>query len=220
MTSLFTRISPLKDWVAGTQVANKAIVTDSNINSGISKVTALHIGASGSETEVTSTATELNLLDGALATAAEINRAADLTGRVVAITATGAVTEVLHEGRELYVTGTAANTQTLPEATGSGARYRFVIGEVNTNGTVIVVADTTNANFIGSVNILDLDLTAQGGYGAPANCDTITLNGTTTGGALGDTIELVDVATDVWMVFGQLQVPTGSNIATPFSAAV
>ncbi len=169
---------------------------------------------------VTATAAELNILDGVTSTAAEITRATDLSTRVVALTATDSITEAEHEGRDLYVTGTAAATYTLPEATGSGARYRFIIGEVNTNGTVIVVADTTNANFIGSVNSLDLDAAAQGAFGSPANSDTITLNGTTTGGALGDFIELVDVATDVWMVFGQLQVPTGSNPATPFSAAV
>ena len=117
-------------------------------------------------------------------------------------------------------TGTSLATYTLPEATGSGARYKFVIGEVNTNNTVIVVADTTNANFIGSVNNLDLDAAAQGAFGSPANSDTITLNGGTTGGALGDVIELIDVATDVWQVFGQLQTPTGANPATFFSAAV
>lgn len=169
---------------------------------------------------ITATTAELNIMDGVTSTAAEITRATDLSTRLVALTATAAITEALHEGRDLYVTGTALATYTLPEATGSGGRYRFVIGEVNTNNTVIVVADTTNANFIGSVNNLDLDAAAQGAFGAPANCDTITLNGTTTGGQLGDTIELIDVATDVWMVNGQLQCPTGSNVVTPFSAAV
>ena len=154
------------------------------------------------------------------ATSAEIDRACDLSARLVALTATDAITVAEHEGRDCYITGTAAATYTLPEATGSGARFRFIIGEVNTNSTIFVVADTTNANFIGSVNILDLDAAAQGGFGAPANCDTITLNGTTTGGQKGDYIELVDVAADVWFVVGQLQVPTGSNPATPFSAAV
>lgn len=44
----------------GTQAAGKAVVADANVNTGISKVTQLHIGASGSETQVTATATELN----------------------------------------------------------------------------------------------------------------------------------------------------------------
>jgi hypothetical protein len=154
------------------------------------------------------------------ASAAEINRIADLSGRVVNLTGTTSITEALHEDKELYVTGTASATYTLPEATGSGAKYDFVIGEVNTNNTVIVVADTTNANFIGSIINLDLDGTAEAGFGCPANCDTITLNGTTTGGQLGDHLHFIDIATDVWSVIGQLQCPSGSNPATCFSAAV
>lgn len=35
--------------IAGTQVANKAVIANSDINTGVSKVTALHIGATGSE---------------------------------------------------------------------------------------------------------------------------------------------------------------------------
>lgn len=46
---------------AGTQVASKAVIADANVNTGVSKVTQLHIGASGSETQVTATAAEINL---------------------------------------------------------------------------------------------------------------------------------------------------------------
>lgn len=45
----------------GTQEASKAVVADANVNTGISKVTELHIGASGSETDVS---TELGYLSG------------------------------------------------------------------------------------------------------------------------------------------------------------
>lgn len=48
---------------AGTQVASKAVVADANVNIGSTKITALYIGTSGSETQVTSTAAELNRLD-------------------------------------------------------------------------------------------------------------------------------------------------------------
>jgi hypothetical protein len=157
-----------------------------------------------------------------LATAAEVNAACDISERLVALTATTAITTLLHEGRDLYVTGTGAAAYTLPEATGSGARFRFIIGEVNTNGTTIVVADTTNANFIGNVINQDLDLVGTIAaliYLAGANADTITLNGTSTGGQKGDYIELIDVATDVWFVNGVVTCPAASNTATCFSAA-
>ncbi len=47
----------------GTVKANGAVIADANTNIGIVKATALHIGVSGAEVEVTSTSTELNLLD-------------------------------------------------------------------------------------------------------------------------------------------------------------
>lgn len=51
---------------AGTQAAGKAVVANSDVNSGVSKVTELHIGASGSEVQVSATPAELNQLDGAV----------------------------------------------------------------------------------------------------------------------------------------------------------
>jgi hypothetical protein len=154
-----------------------------------------------------------------LATAAELNRTCDVSTRKVSLTATASITEVLHEGKVCVITGTAAATYTLPEATGSGATYRFIMNEVNTNGTIITTADATNCSFFGSINILDKDAAAQGAYAPAATDEKITLNGTTSGGQIGDYIEVIDMATDKWCVFGQLQVPTGSNPATPFSGA-
>lgn len=138
--------------------------------------------------------------------------------RKVALTGTASITEVLHEGKICVITGSgAAYTYTLPEATGSGAIYRFIMAEVNTSNTIFKTADTTNCSYYGSVNILDLDAAAQAAYAPGATDDLMTLNGTTTGGAIGDYIEFIDMATDKWMVLGQLQCPTGSNPATPFS---
>ena len=48
----------------GVQEASKVVTTDANVNSGIAKVTELHIGTSGSETQVNATAPELNQLAG------------------------------------------------------------------------------------------------------------------------------------------------------------
>jgi len=198
----------------------------------------------------TTTQAEDNILDGVTATSAELNyndiatlgtgaasKAVVLSATanytlptshtfrkgLVALTATTVITALLHSNRVNYITGTAAATYTLPEATGTGDSYYYVIGEVNTNGTVIVVADTTNANFIGNILTQDADLVgtiATLTHVSPSNSDTITLNGTTKGGAKGDWIEIIDVATDVWFVTGITSVPAGSNTATPFSAAV
>lgn len=51
-----------------------------------------------------------------------------------------------------------------------------------------------------------------------ADTDTITLNGGSRGGLIGDTIRLVDIDTNQWVVHGVLK-QSGAE-ATPFSATV
>ncbi len=167
------------------------------------------------------TKTEINLLVGLLATAAEINRACDVSTRIVNLDATSlAITELLHSDKIVKLSHTAAaSTCTLPDATGSGALFRFVVGAVNVNNHVVKVPDANNV-FRGSVNILDNDANAQTAYAASGTDDTLTLNGTTTGGAVGDWVEFLDIAADTWAVRGGLVVPAGSNVADPFSATV
>lgn len=156
------------------------------------------------------------------ATAAEINRVADVSTRVVTITATGAITEVAHEGKTCLlaeVGGNAAVTLTLPAATGGGGRYRFVVDVVNTSGYVIKAAAGADV-FIGSV------LGDDGGavttalvWRAGATDDTLTLNGTTTGGVFrGGWVEFEDVSTTGWAVRGV--VDQSGTEATPFSDSV
>lgn len=142
-----------------------------------------------------------------------------ITQPPVSLTGTDAITQAEHAGRTCIITGTTAATYTMPEATGTGDTYRFVFAEVNTNNTIFVTADTANADFRGSINILDADANAQTAYPGNAGDDTITLNGTTTGGQIGDFIEFIDIATDVWSVRGQLVCPAGSNVADMFSSA-
>ena len=52
------------DVTAGTATASKAVVLDSNSATSAVKTAALHIGSSGSETQVTTTAAQLNYLSG------------------------------------------------------------------------------------------------------------------------------------------------------------
>lgn len=58
-----TDLEKLDGITNGAQAANKAVVADANVNIGVVKATQLHIGTSGSETQVTATAAELNYLD-------------------------------------------------------------------------------------------------------------------------------------------------------------
>jgi hypothetical protein len=136
--------------------------------------------------------------------------------------ATDAVTIVEHAGRTLLlgeVGGNAALTLTLPAATGTGAVYKFIVSVTNTSNYKIQVADATDT-IDGVMMYLDVDGTAVTAFPTVAASDTITLNGTTQGGIIGDYLELIDIATNQYHVRGVMRVPAGSNPATPFSAAV
>lgn len=153
------------------------------------------------------------------ASAAEINRATDLSARIVPLAVTTPITEAAHEGRTIVMSGAgAARTFTLPAATGGGGRYRFVVGEVNTSNYLIKAAVGTDLFEGVLLSTQDAGDTVVG-WESGATDDTVTLNGTTTGGAaIGDWIEFEDISATGWAVRGVLT-STGAE-ATPFSDTV
>ena len=77
--------SNLMDHAHGTTTASSVLIVDANKSTSELRTAALYIGTSGSDTLVTSTAAELNILDGVTSTAAEINLLdGSTTGTVVA----------------------------------------------------------------------------------------------------------------------------------------
>jgi hypothetical protein len=185
---------------------------------------------SATTSEVTiKTAKTLNIVDNGglkiastaiLATAAEINRSSDTSTRVVTLSGSTSITEALHDKKILLMTGTgSAFTQTLPAATGSGSVFEFVVGAVNTSNHIIkVTGDDVMYGQLITCSTGDTPDLAQPWITA-ADSDTITLNGTTTGGlAVGDRIIIEDVAADKWVVSG-FTTSSGAE-ATPFSATV
>lgn len=140
--------------------------------------------------------------------------------RIRTLTASTTITAEQHDGQTLLMGASgAALTFTLPAALGTGARFRFRVSVVNTSNYVIQVANSTDVMAGGLFFNTDDASNGVQGFETAASSDTITLNGTTTGGAnKGDWIELEDIASGVWGVAGML---TGSGTeATPFSAAV
>lgn len=153
------------------------------------------------------------------ATAAEINSVADTSARLVSLTGSTSLSVATHQNKLLMLNGTgAAYTQTLPAATGSGAIFEFVVGAVNTSNHIITVTgDDVMYGQIITCSTGDTPDLAQPWITA-ANTDTITLNGTTTGGlSVGDTIKLIDIAADKWLVLG-FTTSSGAE-ATPFSGS-
>jgi hypothetical protein len=115
-----------------------------------------------------------------------------------------------HHLRTLYI-NLATTTITLPKANGSGTRLLFVVG---LTATSIVISRAVSADVMAGVIYSYVSGTVSA-FIPGATDNTFTLNGTTKGGLKGDTIELVDTATNFWAIRANLQ-NTGSA-ATPFS---
>ena len=146
----------------------------------------------------------------------------DVTGRVIqapgantaaTLTVTAAMagtTQVLRKASGIAVT--------LPAATGTGNKFTFVIGTTITSvGTTIKVANATDI-MQGRAYVISDNSAAVLGYVAGASDDTITFDGTTTGGYLGDSVEITDISAGIFQVL-IFSKATGTE-ATPFSETV
>ncbi|MFN3169289.1 MAG: hypothetical protein ACE37E_01195 [Hyphomicrobiales bacterium] len=132
------------------------------------------------------------------------------------ITASRAVTRS-DAGTICLVNAAAGLTLTLPAATGKGDRYTFVIGTTVTSNDVIIQVTGDDIMTGLALSAADGGNTVNG-WETAGTSDTITLDGSTTGGLKGDMIELIDCAADTWAV--QVRSASTGTEATPFSAAV
>ena len=192
------------------------------VNSGRSNLT---ISSSGTAT-ITATGTTAITNNATVGGTLGVTGTTTLTGSfkpaIHTFTATDAITEVEHAGRTLLlgeVGGNAEVTLTLPAASGTGNVYKFIVSVTNTSNYIIKVANASDT-IDGIMLYLDEDGTAVTAFPTVAASDTITLNGGTTGGIIGDYLEIIDIATNQFHVRGVQRVAAGANPATPFSATV
>ena len=140
---------------------------------------------------------------------------------LVEVTASDALTSAEHGNRMVTMNALAGLTLTLPAATGTGDVYKVSVSvTVTSNDYIIQVANATD-EFLGGVIQTDVDTTdTLASYPAldADGFDTITLNGSTTGGILGDSFTITDIATGKFLLSGLIN-STGT-VATPLSAAV
>lgn len=127
------------------------------------------------------------------------------------------ITAAAHAGQTIVSNLAGAQTFTLPAASGSGNRYMVIVQTTKTGDLVIQAASASDI-MTGTAT-----LAADGGdtsvvFATAADTDTVTLDGTTTGGIAGASVELIDIASGKWWV-RVLSDASGSE-ATPFSAAV
>lgn len=111
---------------------------------------------------------------------------------------------------------------TLPAATGTGKRFRFVVSVLATSPNHVVKVGTATDVMQGNITLggtAALPASSSSVFAPAATHDTITLNRTTSGGVtIGEWFELQDFAAGVWQVRGVLTA-TGTP-ATPFSNTV
>lgn len=160
--------------------------------------------------------TEAGLISGLLATSDELNRATDLSTRIVNTTATVlAVTLTQHSDKIVVVDSAAPITITLPAAAGTGAKYTFVINTAATATSHVITCGTLDilkgAAHVASTTTDDVDT-----FLTTATDDKLELNGTTKGGLGGDRIEIIDSKLSVYHITAWL---CGSGtIVTGFAA--
>ena len=137
---------------------------------------------------------------------------------LVSVAADVTLTAAANAGRTMVLGVASGATVTLPAATGTGNIYRFFVGTTVTSNDYIIQVASADDTMAGLAIVANDSDASASIFETAATSDTITLNGSTTGGILGGTIEIQDVASGVFSVVAR-GAATGTE-ATPFSAAV
>lgn len=134
----------------------------------------------------------------------------------VTITASTTLNRNTHAGNTINLSSLTGLTVTLPASTGKGDMYEVFVLVTNTSSNyVIQVANSTDV-MQGAVH-LTTDIAGTSML-TTTTSDTITMNGTTTGGLRGTWLRFKDASLGFWALEGGI-LCTGTE-ASPFSAAV
>ena len=141
---------------------------------------------------VTSTAAELNILDGVTATAAELNMAADSSANIEVVTTTNVLTAA-ESGKTLILNSATAFVTTLP-AVAAGLRFTIIAGATQvTGGNHTVVPNASDDDTIyGETNVAGATVPASAEGSINFIADTM---------LPGDRIDLICDGTN-WYVTG------------------
>ena len=143
----------------GTATASKAVVLDSNSHINTVKTAALHIGSSGSETQVTASAAELNLLNNITAIDTDLSSVAGTHTTLASALATKTYVDNTRSGLEVKDSAVVATTANLAATyangssgvgatlTNSGSQAAIAIDGVTlTSGQRVLVKDQSTAS--------------------------------------------------------------------------
>lgn len=139
--------------------------------------------------------------------------------KILSVTAaTVDLTAADHAGKVIVLNNAAGVTVTLPASVGNGDVYTIVVGTTVTSNDDIVKVANTSDSFVGRAIACADSNSSVNGWEVISGDDTITLNGGTKGGYAGDTIKIMDIGSNKFVVNAFLN-QTASE-ATPFSATV
>ena len=158
--SYFTK---LLDHANGTLVASAAILTDTNSHINALKTAGLYLGVSGSAVQVTSSAAELNKLDGVTATTAELNLLAGLNSSTAELNKLDGVTATTAELNLL--SGTSAGTLTASKALIADSNSS--IDTIRTNALYLsgtqLISNVAELNLLSGITAIDTDISTVAG---------------------------------------------------------
>ena len=138
-------------------------------------------------------------------------------GRIVHNNAAGAVTYTLpaiNANSDSAVAGPGADLNNLSNI---GATFE-IFASITKTGNLVVQVANSNDVMVGSAKFIDDTSDNMVGFETVAASDTITLNGTTTGGVTFSKITCTAISSTQWKV--DVESGCTGSPATPFSAAV
>ena len=156
------------------------------------------------------------------ADANQINNVVVPAFRFVGAGSTFSPTVESHDRRTILLDTITGSVVTLPAASGSGAIFTFVVSARPTSNAHLIQAGNATDEFRGvyiATNVVGGgDLISYPAQDAD-NYDTVTMNGGTEGGRIGDRTIVQDIAAGIWLLSGYA---TGTDPlgAGPLSSAV
>ena len=142
---------------------------------------------------------------------------ADHAGRIVHNNAAGAVTYTLpaiNANSDSAVAGPGADLNNLSNI---GATFE-IFASITKTGSLVVQVANSNDVMVGSAKFIDDTSDNMVGFETASTSDTITLNGSTTGGVTFSKITCTAISSTQWKV--DVESGCTGTPATPFSAAV
>lgn len=140
---------------------------------------------------------------------------------IVDVTASTLAPGIADSGTTYVLDRAAGQAVTLPaiDAGEIGTHYNFILKTTITSNSTTIKVPSAAETMTGTAFVRSDDAGAPAlAYRATTTSDTITFNGTTTGGLSGDIVQLTALSTTLWQVL-IFSCATGTE-ATPFSATV